>query len=77
VTADEFLEVFAALVGAPVPGREEIDALLEVAAIAAHASERLAAPLTCWIAGASGRPVSEVLAAAKRAAPRTGRGREP
>jgi hypothetical protein len=69
VTATAFLESFAAEVGAPLPGPEEIDALLEVAAIAAHGSERLAAPLACWIAGVSGRPASEALAAARRIAP--------
>jgi len=69
MTADEFLVAFAVEVGAPMPSPDEIDALLEVASIAAHSSERLAAPLTCWIGGASGRPVSELLAAARRVAP--------
>lgn len=69
MTASEFLEAFAVEAGAPVPSQEDVDALLELATIAAHASERLAAPLTCWIAGASGLPPSELLAAARRIAP--------
>nr|MBA3329108.1 hypothetical protein [Solirubrobacterales bacterium] len=54
MTVTEFLEAFAAEVGAPVPTRDEVDALLAVASIAAHGSERLAAPLACWMGGASG-----------------------
>jgi hypothetical protein len=69
MTASEFLQAFAAEAGALVPSQEEIDALLELATIAAHASERLAAPLACWIAGTSGLPPSDLLAAARRIAP--------
>jgi Domain of unknown function (DUF6457) len=69
VTVEEFLQAYAAQIGAPVPSREEMDALLEVASIAAHGSQRTAAPLACWIGGASGRPVADLLAAARRVAP--------
>jgi hypothetical protein len=69
MTVTEFLEAFAAEVGAPAPTREEVEALLAVASIAAHGSERLAAPLACWIGGASGRPPAELLEAAQRVAP--------
>jgi hypothetical protein len=69
VTVEEFLEAYAAEIGAPIPSCEEMDALLEVASIAAHGSERTAAPLACWMGGASGRPVAELLAAARRVAP--------
>jgi Domain of unknown function (DUF6457) len=67
--ASEFLEAFAAQVGVAAPTREESDALLELASLAAHGSERLAAPLACWMGGASGRPASELLAVARRIAP--------
>ena len=69
MTAAEFLEAFAAQVGVPAPSEEEFDALLEVAALAAHGSERLAAPLACWMGGASGMPAAELLAAARRVVP--------
>jgi hypothetical protein len=69
MTASEFLEAFATEAGTLVPNAEEIDVLLELAGIAAHASERLAAPIACWIGGASGLPASELLAAAQRVAP--------
>ena len=70
MTAQEFLEAFAAQVGVPAPSAEEFETLLEVASIAAHGSERLAAPLACWLGGASGMPAAELLAAAKRVAAR-------
>lgn len=69
MTVTEFLEAFAAEVGAPPPTPQEVEALLAVASIAAHGSERLAAPLACWIGGASGRPPAELLAAAQRVVP--------
>jgi hypothetical protein len=69
VTAEEFLTAFATEIGAPVPSREEMDALLEVASIAAHASQRTAAPLACWMGGTTGLAPTELLAAARRVAP--------
>ena len=71
MTASEFLQAFAAQAGMPVPSAQEIDELLELAGVAAHASERIAAPIACWIGGASGMPISDLLAAAQRVAPGT------
>lgn len=51
---DEWVAAFARQIGVDPPSEEEIDDLLELAAIAAHASERTAAPLACWLAGRSG-----------------------
>ena len=36
-------------IGTIPPTSEELDMLLELAGIAAHASERPAAPITCWL----------------------------
>lgn len=69
MTAEEFLAAFSAEIGVPAPTPEEVDALLAVAAVAAHASERLAAPLACWMGGVGGVPVDALLAAARRVAP--------
>ncbi len=66
---EEFLEAYAAEIGAPIPSREEIDALLEMASIAAHGSERVAAPLACWMGGTAGIPVADLLSAARRVVP--------
>ena len=51
------------------PEPQDVASLLELAAIAAHASERTAAPIACWIAGAAAGDMSELLAAARRVAP--------
>lgn len=69
MTASEFLTAFAAEVGVDLPSDEDTDTLLELASIAAHASERLAAPIASWIGGASALPAAELLAAAQRVAP--------
>ena len=65
----EFLAAFEAEIGMRAPDPQDSDALLELAGIAAHASERLAAPLACWMGGVSGLSADELLAAARRIAP--------
>ena len=65
----EFLAAFAAEIGTSAPNRHDIGVLLELAGIAAHSSERLAAPLACWMGGVSGLSADELLAAARRIAP--------
>jgi hypothetical protein len=53
-TAQEWLTQYADKLGVPMPSAEEIDAILALAGVAAHASERIAAPVACWLAaGAS------------------------
>jgi len=66
---DEWLAEFCRRIGAEPPSKEEAAALLDLAAIAAHSSERTAAPLACWVAGGSGRPASELGEIAKGIAP--------
>lgn len=53
-SAEEWIASFAAAIGAEPPDREQVDRLLKLAAIAAHSSERIAAPIACWVAGANG-----------------------
>jgi hypothetical protein len=48
--ANEWLQTFARRLGAAMPSEEEIEMLLELAGTAAHASERKAAPIACWLA---------------------------
>ena len=74
MTVQEFLAAFSEQVGVPPPTAAEFETLLEVAAIAAHSSERLAAPLACWMGGASGLPANELLLAVQRVADTTGTG---
>ena len=60
MTPEEWVRTFAEQAGAKPPSQEEMDEILRLAAVAAHASERIAAPIACWIAGTTGRPVSEL-----------------
>jgi hypothetical protein len=68
MTRDEWIAAFAREAGVDAPSVLEIRELLELAGTAAHASERTAAPLACWIAGRSGRSLQELRAAAERVA---------
>jgi hypothetical protein len=63
---DEWLAEFAQKLGLDPPTEAEIAALLEIAATAAHASERTAAPIACWLAGRSDRPLDELRDAAEQ-----------
>ncbi len=54
VTGAQFLARFAEQLGLDAPSADEIDALLALAGVAAHASERTAAPVSCWLAARAG-----------------------
>ncbi len=69
MTRDEWIAAFAREAGVAAPGVEEIRDLLDLAGTAAHASERTAAPLACWIAGRSQLSLDELRAAAAAIAP--------
>lgn len=62
--AQEWLTAFAARLGLDALPQEDIDALLDLASVAAHTSERLAAPLTCYLVGRSGISPTEAKAIA-------------
>jgi Domain of unknown function (DUF6457) len=63
-TASNWLERYAATIGVEAPTEDEQPVLLELAATAAHTSDRIAAPLSCWLAGKSGLSVREAMEAA-------------
>jgi len=71
MTRREWVLRFCAEIGVEPPGDAEIAALLDLAATAAHGSERPAAPLACWAAGRSGRSATELGAIAEQIAPPT------
>ncbi|HEX6237359.1 MAG TPA: DUF6457 domain-containing protein [Acidimicrobiales bacterium] len=66
MTRDEWITAFAAELGVPVPDATTVDALLDLAGVAAHASERTAAPLTCYLVGLAGVDAGTAAAAAER-----------
>jgi len=53
-TGLEFVAAFAEALGVEAPDQATVDALLDLAGVAAHASERLAAPLACYLVGRAG-----------------------
>ena len=57
---EEWVEKFAGELGLETPSEEEFNAILDLAAVAAHSSERTAAPVAAWLAGKSGRSLEEV-----------------
>lgn len=69
MTRDEWIAAFAARLGVEPPDAEVVDALLEMAGTAAHASERTAAPLACYLVGRAGLPVEQAAALAAEIAP--------
>jgi hypothetical protein len=71
MTRDEWIAAFADAAGVERPSPEEIRELLDLAGTAAHASERTAAPLACWIAGRSELSLAQLRQAAERVAPQT------
>jgi hypothetical protein len=60
MTAQEWIEAFAVALDAEPPDESEIAAILDLAAVAAHSSERIAAPVACWMAGRSGAALEEL-----------------
>jgi hypothetical protein len=60
MTADEWIAAFAAEMGTEAPDEKTVSELLELAATAAHSSERIAAPIACYLAGRDGRTIAEL-----------------
>lgn len=64
-TAEQWIAQYAEALGRPVPDAAEVKAILELASVAAHASERRAAPVACWLAATAGRPLEDARALAE------------
>ena len=62
----QWVRRYASELGVKALGDDDVDAVLALAGVAAHASERTAAPIACWLAGTTGLSSAEALAAAKR-----------
>jgi Domain of unknown function (DUF6457) len=65
LSAEQWLDAFSAAVGRAPPSDEEMSSVLKLASVAAHASERKAAPVACWLAATSGVPIDEALVLAQ------------
>jgi hypothetical protein len=58
----EFVAALAAQLGVEPLDDATIETLLDLAGVAAHSSERIAAPLACYLVGRAGADPAEVLA---------------
>ena len=65
MTDREWVDAFARLLGTDPPDDAEFTALLELAGVAAHASQRTAAPVSCWLDARAGVAPSDALARAR------------
>ncbi len=64
-TATDWLAAYSERLGLPAPTPQEVDTLLELAGVAAHSSERIAAPIACWLVGRTDLTPDDALALAK------------
>ncbi|MEO6317280.1 MAG: DUF6457 domain-containing protein [Acidimicrobiales bacterium] len=64
-TGAEWIERFAARLGVDPPDDATIATLLDLAGVAAHASERTAAPIACWLVGSAGSSPTNALEVAR------------
>lgn len=65
MTASEWLAAYAQRLGVPAPSPEEVQAVLALAGVAAHGSERIAAPVACWLTARAGMATGEALELAR------------
>jgi hypothetical protein len=54
MNAPDWLAAFAEKLGTPAPTKDELKAVLDLASEAAHSSQRIAAPVACWLAARAG-----------------------
>lgn len=67
-SGQEWVATFAARLGLEAPDDDAVTQLLDLAGVAAHASERLAAPLACYLVGRAGLSTTEALTIARELA---------
>ena len=66
MNAKEWIAAFAAELEVDPPDAGEFATLLDLAGEAAHSSERIAAPVACWLAARAGRSPEDALEVARR-----------
>jgi uncharacterized protein DUF6457 len=66
VNAREWINAYAERLGTAAPTVEEFKLLLDLAGEAAHSSERVAAPVACWVAAKAGVEPAAALTVARQ-----------
>ena len=72
MNAPDWLAAYADKLGVPAPTKDELKADLDLAGEAAHASERIAAPVACWLAARAGVELDEAIRVAREVNPSDG-----
>lgn len=63
--AAQWLAAYADKLGVSAPSKDELGAILDLAGEAAHASERIAAPVACWLTARAGVGLEEAIRLAR------------
>lgn len=66
INARQWLASYAQRLGVEAPTEDELEAVLGLAGVAAHSSERIAAPVACWLAAKAGVGLEEATTLARR-----------
>jgi Domain of unknown function (DUF6457) len=61
MNATQWLAAYAGKLGTDAPTKDELKAVLDLAGEAAHSSERIAAPVACWLAARAGVGLEEAM----------------
>ena len=61
MNAPDWLAAYAAKLGVDAPTKDQLKAVLDLAGVAAHSSERIAAPVACWLAASAGFELDEAM----------------
>ncbi|HUO73362.1 MAG TPA: DUF6457 domain-containing protein [Solirubrobacteraceae bacterium] len=69
MNAKEWIAAFAERAGTEPPSPQDFSTLLDLAGVAAHSSERIAAPVACWVAARAGLSPEEALVLAREIVP--------
>jgi hypothetical protein len=69
MNATDWLAAYADKLGVAAPTKDELKAVLDLAGEAAHASERIAAPVACWLAARAGVELDEAMRLATEVGP--------
>ncbi|HET9074746.1 MAG TPA: DUF6457 domain-containing protein [Solirubrobacteraceae bacterium] len=65
LSAEDWTQRYAARLGLEPPSAAEVEQLLALAGVAAHASARQAAPISTWLAARAGVTPEQALTAAR------------
>jgi hypothetical protein len=72
MNATDWLAAYADKLGVAAPTKDELTAVLDLAGEAAHASERIAAPVACWLAARARVELDDAMRLAREVNPSHG-----